>query len=103
MVIGVPKEIQGLRIRVSVTPDGVRALDKPAIRCWIEPTAGQGSGFSDEAYRQAGAEIAQSKEDVFHRAELIVKVNRASIVRSARFFGRARCCLPICTWRRCRI
>ena len=85
MVIGVPKEIKDYEFRVSVTPDGVRALRQAGHQVLVEPTAGQGSGFSDEAYRQAGVEIAQSKEDVFHRAELIVKVKEPQLSECALF------------------
>ena len=79
MVIGVPKEMKDYEYRVSVTPDGVRALRQAGHQVLVEPSAGQGSGFADEAYRQAGAEIAQSKDEVFHRAELIVKVKEPQL------------------------
>lgn len=85
MVIGVPKEIKDYEFRVSVTPDGVRALRQAGHQVLVEPSAGQGSGFSDEAYRQAGAEVGQSKEEVFHRAELIVKVKEPQASECALF------------------
>jgi alanine dehydrogenase len=74
MIIGVPKEIKDHEYRVSLTPDGAAALCRAGHEVWIEPAAGQGSGFADEEYRKAGASIAASKEDVFRKAELIVKV-----------------------------
>ncbi|HXH86616.1 MAG TPA: alanine dehydrogenase, partial [Nitrospira sp.] len=74
MIIGVPKEIKDHEYRVSVTPDGVRALCQAGHEVLVEPSAGDGSGYSDEQYRKAGATIAASAEDVFHRAALIVKV-----------------------------
>ena len=55
MVIGVPKEIKDHEYRVSVTPDGVRALRQSGHDVWIEPSAGVGSGYSDDDYRNAGA------------------------------------------------
>ena len=55
MVIGVPKEIKDHEYRVSVTPDGVRALRQAGHDVLIEPSAGVGSGYSDEDYRSAGA------------------------------------------------
>ncbi len=74
MVVGVPKEIKDHEYRVSVTPDGVRSLRQAGHEVWVEPSAGVGSGYSDEDYRGAGASIAQSKEQVFQQSTLIVKV-----------------------------
>jgi alanine dehydrogenase len=74
MVIGVPKEIKDHEYRVSLTPDGVAALRQNGHEVWVEPSAGQGSGFSDDEYRKAGAAIANSKEGVFKSADLILKV-----------------------------
>ena len=74
MVIGVPKEIKDHEYRVSVTPDGVRALRQAGHEVWIERSAGVGSGYSDEDYRSAGATMAESKEQLFQQATLIVKV-----------------------------
>ncbi|MEK7869902.1 MAG: alanine dehydrogenase, partial [Nitrospirota bacterium] len=61
MIIGVPKEIKDHEYRVSLTPDGASALHKAGHRVWVEPSAGAGSGFTDEEYRRAGATIASSK------------------------------------------
>jgi len=74
MIIGVPKEIKDHEYRVSVTPDGVRALRQASHDILIEPSAGVGSGYSDEDYRSAGATIAESKEQLFQQSTLIVKV-----------------------------
>ncbi|MEP6887132.1 MAG: alanine dehydrogenase [Nitrospirales bacterium] len=74
MMIGVPKEIKDHEYRISMTPDGVRTLCAAGHAIWVESSAGEGSGFSDEEYRKAGAHIATSKEEVFKEAELIVKV-----------------------------
>jgi alanine dehydrogenase len=73
MIIGVPKEIKDHESRVSVTPDGVRTLCGAGHAIWVESSAGDASGFTDEEYRKAGAHIAGSHEEVFE-AELIVKV-----------------------------
>ena len=62
MVIGVPKEMKDHEYRVSVTPDGVRALRQAGHEVWIERSAGVGSGYSDEDYQSAGAITAESKE-----------------------------------------
>ena len=74
MVIGVPKEIKDHEYRVSLTPEGAATLRQSGHEVWLESSAGQGSGFSDDEYRKAGASVAASKEEVFKRADLIVKV-----------------------------
>ena len=85
MLIGVPKEIKDHEHRVSVTPDGAHLLRKSGHQVLLEPSAGRGSGFSDEAYRQAGAQVARSKEDLFQQAELIVKVKEPQLSECALF------------------
>lgn len=85
MLIGIPKEIKDHERRVSVTPDGVHLLRESRHQVLVEPSAGQGSGFSDEAYRQAGAQLARSKEDLFRQAELIVKVKEPQLSECALF------------------
>ena len=79
MIIGVPKEIKDYEYRVSLTPDGARVLLQAGHRVVVEPSAGQGSGFSDDAYRQAGAQVAGSKAEVFQHADLIVKVKEPQL------------------------
>ncbi|GKS57684.1 alanine dehydrogenase [Nitrospira sp.] len=74
MIIGVPKEVKDQEYRVSLTPDGVRTLAGRGHRVLVEAAAGMGSGFSDDDYRAAGAEVGQSKHAVFAEAEMIVKV-----------------------------
>ena len=74
MIIGVPKEIKDHEYRVSLTPDGAAALRHAGHEVLVEPAAGQGSGFADDEYRLAGASIAASKEEVFQKADMIVKV-----------------------------
>ena len=74
MVIGVPREIKDHEYRVSVTPDGVRALRQAGHEVLVEQSAGAGSGYADGEYQQVGATIAQSKLQVFQQAECIVKV-----------------------------
>ena len=79
MVIGVPKEIKDHEYRVSITPDGARVLQEAGHRVLVEPSAGEGSGFSDDDYRKAGAQVAPSKREVFEGAELIVKVKEPQL------------------------
>jgi len=85
MVIGIPKEIKDHEYRVSVTPDGVQALRQAGHEVVVEPSAGAGSGYSDEDYRNAGAAMAESKEQLFQQAALIVKV-KEPLLSECRFF-----------------
>ncbi len=74
MIIGVPKEIKNNENRVAVTPGGVQEFVKHGHTVYVQHTAGNGSGFSDEQYAQAGAHILQTIEEVYAIAEMIVKV-----------------------------
>ncbi len=74
MRIGVPKEIKIHEYRVGLTPAGVRELTHQGHEVTIESGAGASIGLGNEQYTQAGARIANSAEDVFDWAELIVKV-----------------------------
>ncbi len=74
MIIGVPAEMKDQENRVSLTPEGVQTLCAAGHTVWVEPRAGEGSGFSDEDYRKAGARMASSKTELFQEAEMIVKV-----------------------------
>ena len=74
MIIGIPKEIKNNENRVSMTPAGVHELVKHGHVVLVQKTAGEGSGFSDEDYVAVGAELCPTIEDVYARAEMIVKV-----------------------------
>ena len=74
MLIGVPKEIKTHEYRVGLVPSSVRELVHHGHRVLVETEAGTGIGCGDEAYRAAGAEIVDSADEVFERAEMIVKV-----------------------------
>lgn len=74
MIIGVPKEIKDQEFRVALTPAGVRTLVDAGHQVLVERDAGAGSGFSDHAYREAGAKILRAHAGVFKKAEMIVKV-----------------------------
>ena len=73
MIIGVPKETKTEEFRVGLTPVGARELVIGGHTVLVETDAGAGSGFPDNIYHKAGAETV-SRETVFSRAELIVKV-----------------------------
>lgn len=73
MIIGIPKEIKVGENRVGATPSGVDMLVKAGHRVLVEKGAGEGSGFSDEEYRSAGAEIVSTPADAW-KAEMVLKV-----------------------------
>ena len=74
MIVGLPKEIKDNEYRVGLTPAGVRALSDAGHKVIVENSAGEGSGFEDALYQKAGAEILNSADDVWAKADLIVKV-----------------------------
>ncbi|MDI3534490.1 MAG: alanine dehydrogenase [Thermosediminibacterales bacterium] len=74
MIIGVPKEIKSNENRVAITPAGVEAFTKNGHKVVIETKAGEGSGFTDDEYRKAGAEILPTPLEVFEKSDMIMKV-----------------------------
>lgn len=74
MIIGIPKEIKNNENRVGMTPAGVHELVLHGHTVYVQHTAGEGSGFSDEEYIKAGASILPTIEDTYATAEMIIKV-----------------------------
>ena len=74
MIIGVPKEIKPSENRVALTPAGVMEFIKAGHTVFVQSTAGDGSGFSDAEYKKAGAKILPKIEDVYKKAQMIIKV-----------------------------
>lgn len=74
MIIGVPKEIKNNENRVALTPAGALELTKRGHQVYFQSTGGESSGFEDEEYRQAGAKILPTIEEVYEIAEMIIKV-----------------------------
>lgn len=74
MIVGVPKEIKNNENRVALTPSGVVELNKRGHEVYVQATAGEGSGFTDEDYTSAGAKILPTIEDTYAKAEMIMKV-----------------------------
>ena len=74
MIIGVPREIKNNEFRVGMTPAGVKEFVAHGHTVLVEHQAGEGSSFPDEEYAAAGAEMVATAEEVFARAEMIVKV-----------------------------
>ena len=74
MLIGCPKEVKPQEFRVGLTPNAVQEVILNGHAVLIETDAGAGSGFSDQLYKDAGAKIMQSAEEIFSQSEMIVKV-----------------------------
>lgn len=74
MKIGIPKEIKNNENRVGATPAGVKELVSRGNTVYVQKTAGEGSGFSDEEYVKAGAEMLPTIEEVYAVADMIIKV-----------------------------
>ncbi|CDQ38623.1 MULTISPECIES: alanine dehydrogenase [Virgibacillus] len=72
MLIGIPKEVKNNERRVALTPSGVTSFIKAGHQVLVEDAAGKESGFLNEAYKAAGAEIGTAKEA--WAAELVMKV-----------------------------
>ncbi|NWG16057.1 MAG: alanine dehydrogenase [Chloroflexi bacterium] len=74
MIIGIPKEIKDSEYRVGLPPGSVRELVRHRHQVVVQAGAGAGSAFSDDEYVRAGAMIAHAAEEVWNRAEMVVKV-----------------------------
>ncbi|OGT55708.1 MAG: alanine dehydrogenase [Gammaproteobacteria bacterium RIFCSPHIGHO2_12_FULL_63_22] len=74
MLIGVPKEIKNHEYRIGLTPAGVRELEANGHQVIVQHDGGKSIGLTNEMYRKAGAEIWESAEDIFARADMIIKV-----------------------------
>ena len=74
MLVGVPKEIKIHEYRVGLTPGSVREYVARGHKVLVETGAGGGIGADDDVYRSAGAVILANADEVFSKAEMIVKV-----------------------------
>jgi len=74
MIIGVPKEVKDHETRVGLVPHGVTALREAGHEVLVESQAGEGSTLSNEEYRSAGATVVPSADDVWSKADLVIKV-----------------------------
>jgi alanine dehydrogenase len=91
MIVGILKEIKIEENRVCMTPAGVEVMVHNGHQVLVETCAGIGSGFSDEDYLQAGAEIAPSNKEVFAKAEMLMHVKEPqpseyALIRSGQIF-----------------
>ena len=83
MLIGVPREIKDHEYRVGLTPDSVNELILHGHEAIVERGAGEGIGAGDSVYSSVGAEIVDSAQAVFERAEMVVKVKEPLVVERA--------------------
>ena len=74
MIVGLPKEVKDNEYRVGIVPAGVKALTIAGHTVLIQKSAGEGSGITNEEYVAAGGELVDTAEEVWARAEMIVKV-----------------------------
>ncbi|MBN2011051.1 alanine dehydrogenase [candidate division KSB1 bacterium] len=74
MIIGVPKEIKANENRIALQPSGAEMLTFHGHTVLVEDNAGEGSGFSNERYENAGAQIIATAKEVFAKADMIMKV-----------------------------
>ncbi|MDI6839867.1 MAG: alanine dehydrogenase [bacterium] len=100
MIIGVPKELPIFKdipeYRVGLSPMGVRELIELGTTVYVESGAGSGVGFTDVDYETVGAKIVYSKDEVYKRAEIIVKVREPQeleykIISEGSHTGRMTC------------
>jgi alanine dehydrogenase len=76
MNIGVPKETRPFEYRVGLSPAGVEMLTQHGHHVYVQHEAGVGAGFNDQEYEAVGARISYSADEVFARADFLVKVAR---------------------------
>ena len=74
MIIGIPKEIKESEHRVGMTPSGVQTLIQNGHDVYVQNSAGQGSGHSDEDYSNVGANLLNTIEEIYDISEMIIKV-----------------------------
>ena len=79
MIIGVPKEIKNHEYRVGLTPSSVRELICSGHSVFVQKDAGAAIGLSNEDYQHVGAQILPTAEEVFKKAEMIIKVKEPQL------------------------
>jgi len=84
VIVGVPKEIKNNEFRVGLTPAGVAQFVAHSHTVLVEKSAGVGSSLPDEEYVAAGAQMVETADEVFARADMIVKVKEPQAVEIAR-------------------
>lgn len=85
MIVAVPKETKEFERRVALTPEVAQQLVKAGYLVRVEKEAGLTAFFSDDQYRQSGAEIVDSRKDLFSTADVVLKVNAPTIEEVGHF------------------
>jgi len=85
VIVGVPREVKEDEYRVALLPVGAELLRNDGHRVLVETGAGEASGFVDDDYRRAGAELVAGPDRIFDEAELLVKVKEPQAAEIARF------------------
>lgn len=85
MIISVPKEVKNNEFRVAITAAGVQELTANGHDVQVEAGAGAGSGISDQEYSVAGAEIVKTAEQLWARADMVMKVKEPTAAEYAHF------------------
>jgi alanine dehydrogenase len=80
MLVGVPKEVKDNEYRVGLLPAGVRELIHHGHKVLVEADAGLAIGFDNSSYEAIGAKIVAMPEEIFRRADLVVKVKEPQVV-----------------------
>src|SRR3972149_1177289 len=89
MIIGVPREVRPSEYRVGLPPAGTDALRRRGHTVYVERGAGAGAGFADKEYQAVGAQLAFSPEEVWRRAQVVVKVGRPTAAGHEELRGQA--------------
>lgn len=79
MIIGIPEEISAEEKRLAISPVGVYAFTQKGHTVYVESRSGESCGFSDGDFKDVGAEIVFSHEEVFRRSDIIAKVQSPSV------------------------
>ena len=74
MIIGITKEIRAKETRVAATPETIKKMTAWGATVLLEKDAGIKAGFTNEAYQEAGAEIISSAQEVYQKADIILKI-----------------------------
>ena len=79
MLLGVPKELQADEKRVALVPNDVKKLIRLGASVLLEKSAGEKSGFSDEEYAEAGADLAGNRDELLEKSDIILRVRQPNL------------------------
>src|SRR6476646_4739052 len=94
MLVGVPTEVKNHEYRVAITPSGVHELTRHGHQVLVQSGAGLGSSITDDEFAAAGATVVPGHDDVWGRAELVLKVKEPIAVE----YERMRAGQVLCTY-----